>query len=117
MTVWLDVTVPALAVKAPEELAAGTVTETGMVREELLSESATVIPPEGAAADNVTVQVLDALGPRVVGAQVSGDPTAAAREMLALAEPLGQEAGWSRSDRWRWLSSALKVAEVAAGPP
>ena len=87
MTVWLDVTVPALAVKVPEELAAGTVTETGMVREELLSESATVIPPEGAAADNVTVQVLEALGPRVVGAQTSEETrTAAERVMLALAE-------------------------------
>jgi len=71
MTVWLDVTVPARAVKVPEELAAGTVTETGMVREELLSESATVIPPVGAALVRVTVQVLEALGPRLVGLQTS----------------------------------------------
>ena len=87
MTVWLDVTAPVLAVKAPEELAAGTVTETGMVSEELLSESATVIPPEGAVADNVTVQVLEALGPRLVGEQATEETrTAAARVMLVLAE-------------------------------
>jgi hypothetical protein len=36
---------------------AGTVTEEGTVRAELLQESATVAPPAGAACDSVTPQV------------------------------------------------------------
>jgi hypothetical protein len=58
-----------------------------MVSEELLSESATVVPPGGAAADNVTVQVLEELGPRLVGEQASDETTIdATRLMFELAE-------------------------------
>ena len=87
VAVSFDVKVPTLAVKVAEELAAGTLTEAGTIREKLLSESETVVPPEGAAADNVTVQVLVELGPRLVGLQFSVETSIdATRLTLALAE-------------------------------
>jgi hypothetical protein len=52
------VMVPAVAVKVPLDAPAATVMEVGTVRRELLSDRATLIPPEGAALLSVTVQVL-----------------------------------------------------------
>ncbi len=43
-----------MAVEEPE----ATVTDAGTVKAELLSDRATAVPPEGALADKVTVQVL-----------------------------------------------------------
>jgi hypothetical protein len=57
VAVWLDFTVPAVAVKLAEVAPAGTVTEAGTDRAELLDESVTVAPPAGAACDSVTAQV------------------------------------------------------------
>jgi hypothetical protein len=65
---------------APE----ATVTEAGVVSSELLSDSVTVVLPV-AALLNVTVQVLAALEPRVVGLQASEESvTADARLMVAV---------------------------------
>ena len=62
------------------------VTEAGVVSSELLSDSVTVVLAV-AALLNVTVQVLAALEPRVVGVQASEESvTAAAREMVAVFE-------------------------------
>jgi hypothetical protein len=47
------------AVKVAEEAPAATVTDVGTVTEVLLSERLTTAPPEGAAPDSATVQVLD----------------------------------------------------------
>jgi hypothetical protein len=60
-------TAPELAVKVAEDLVAATFTEAGTLRTELLSESATVTPPVGAALEMVTVQVLLAFDGRLVG--------------------------------------------------
>jgi hypothetical protein len=49
---------------------ADTVTEAGVVSRDELSETVTAVPPVGAAFERVTVQVLLALEPRLVGAQV-----------------------------------------------
>ena len=46
---------------------AATVTEAGVVSAELLSEKEMAAPPEGAAAERVTVQVLEAPELTVVG--------------------------------------------------
>ena len=54
-----------------EVAVAGTVTEAGTVSVVLLLVRVTVAPPVGAAAESVTVQVLEEFCPRVVGLQVS----------------------------------------------
>ena len=73
VTLWLVVTVPAVAVKVVEVLLAATVTEVGSVSAELLSESATLVPPVGAAWLRVTVQVVEAPELTLVGLQVSAE--------------------------------------------
>ena len=61
-------------------------TETGTVSPALLP-SVTLVPPRGAAWLTVTVQVLTALGPRLLGMQATLEtsgvtiPTAAVREL------------------------------------
>lgn len=67
----MAVTEPAVAVNVAVVALAATVTEAGVVRAVLLSEIVTTEPPDGAAADNVTVQVVVAPEPRLVGLQVS----------------------------------------------
>jgi hypothetical protein len=72
-----------VAVLAP----AATLTEVGVVSTVLLSERATLAPPVGAALVKVTVQLLEALGPRLLGAQPRDDTsTGATRLTVALAE-------------------------------
>ena len=78
-----------VALKLAELDAAVTVTEAGTVRLVLVLVRVTVAPPVGAALVSVTVQVLEALAPRLVGLQVSADTnTGATRPMPALAELL-----------------------------
>jgi hypothetical protein len=62
---------PVAALKVAVVAFAATVTEAGMLRIELLSVSVTVAPLEGAALDNVTVQVVEAFGPMLVGLQLT----------------------------------------------
>jgi hypothetical protein len=63
------------------------VTDAGTVRVEFVLDRATVAPPVGAGLVRVMVHVLDELGPRLVGVQVSEETaTGATRLTLALAE-------------------------------
>ena len=55
----------------PEILPAATVTEAGTERATLPLLTATAAPPEGAALESVTVQVLLAAGPRLAGLHAS----------------------------------------------
>ena len=73
-----------VAVVAP----AATLTAVGVVSTVLLSDRATLAPPLGAELVRVTVQVLEAFGPRLVGVQAREDTItgAATRETLVLAE-------------------------------
>ena len=65
---------------------AATVTDVGVVSRVLLLDSPTAVPPVGAALVRVTVQVLVALGPRLVGLQATEDrTTGATRLTVALA--------------------------------
>ena len=67
--------------------AAAIVMDTGTVSAGLLLDSVTVAPPAGAAFVNVTVQVLEAFGPKLVGLHASTDTnTGATRFTVALAE-------------------------------
>ena len=68
---------------------AGTVTDPGAFSVELLFEMVTSAPPAGAALVKVTVHVLEAFGPRLVGLQASEETsTGATRLIVALAELL-----------------------------
>jgi hypothetical protein len=58
-----------VAVVAPDD----TVTDAGTVSSVLLLASVTVDPPAGAVCVSVTVQVLVALWPRLVGLHATGD--------------------------------------------
>ena len=68
-------TVPAVAVKLAVVEPAATFTEVGVVRIELLSETVTVEPPAGAAADSVKVQVDAAPETTLAGEHASFDTT------------------------------------------
>ena len=69
--------------------AAATVTDTGTVSVVLVFVSVTDAPPAGATLVNVTVQVLEAFCPRLVGLHESDDTTmGATRLIVALAELL-----------------------------
>jgi hypothetical protein len=67
---------------------AATLTEVGVVSAVLLSERVTLAPPFGAALVRVTVQVLEALGPRVLGVHATEETVteAATKLTLVLAE-------------------------------
>ena len=78
-----------VAVVAP----AATVTDAGTVSEALLLASVTFDPPAGAVWVSVTVQVLTALWPRLVGLQATADTsTGASRLMVAVWELPPREA-------------------------
>ncbi len=78
-----EVTLPALAVKDAVVAVARTATETGTVRDALLEARATVVPPEGAGPDRVTVQAVLVLAARLGAVQVREVRlTEAIKEML-----------------------------------
>ena len=60
-----------VALKVADMAAAATVTDAGAVRVALLLVRVTAAPPVGAACVRVTVQVLEELGPRLVGLHAS----------------------------------------------
>ena len=69
--------------------AAATVTEAGTVRVVPVLVKVTLAPPVGATLLSVTVQVLEAFGPKLVGLQASVDTnTGATKLIVALAELL-----------------------------
>ena len=76
-----------VAAKVADAAPAGTVTDAGTVRVGLLLVRVTAAPPAGAAWVIVTVQVLDELGPRLVGLQASEETSVGAtRPRVILAE-------------------------------
>ena len=77
-----------VALKVAVMAAAPTVTEAGAVRVALVLVRVTRAPPVGAAWVRVTVQVLEELGPRLVGLQASEETSTAVRVTVALAELL-----------------------------
>ena len=83
MALWLLLTVPEVAVKVAVLWPDATVTLAGTVSNALLLESVTVAALV-AALFKVTVQVLDALLPRVEGAQASEVSCAGATRLKVL---------------------------------
>ena len=81
--------VPLVAVKLAVVEPAATVTDAGTTNAVFPLDSVTAAPPAGAALVKVTVHVLDALEPRLLGLQLSVDTsTGATRLMLVFAELL-----------------------------
>jgi hypothetical protein len=77
----------AVALKVAVVAPAATVTDTGTMSEGLLLPSVTFDPPGGAVCVKVTVHVLTALCPRLVGLQATPDTnTGASRLMVAVFE-------------------------------
>lgn len=86
---WLLLTVLVVALKVVEVDPAPTMAEVGAVSVALLLDKDTVTPPVGATLLRVIVQVLEALGPKVVGLQANEDiRTGTTRLMVALPELL-----------------------------
>ena len=78
-----------VALKVAEVAAAATVTDAGTVSVALLLDRVTLAAPVGAGWVSVTVQVLEAFGPRLAGLQDNDDiKTGATRLTIALAELL-----------------------------
>jgi hypothetical protein len=71
MALWLLARLVVVALKVAVVAAAGTVTEAGRERAGALLDSVTAAPPMGAALLKVTVQVAEALAPRLAGVQTS----------------------------------------------
>jgi hypothetical protein len=83
----LAILAPAVALNVAVVTPAATVTDAGTVSSALLLPSVTLEPPAGAVCVKVTVQVLTALCPRLVGLQASVDTnTGATRLMVAVCE-------------------------------
>jgi hypothetical protein len=78
-----------VALKVADMVAPAMVTEAGAVSVALVLVRVTAAPPEGAGWVRVTVQMLEAFGPRVAGLQTSEETsTGATRLMITLAEVL-----------------------------
>jgi hypothetical protein len=76
-----------VALKVAVVAAAATVTDVGTVTVVLVLVSVTNAPPAGATLLNVTVQVLEAFGPKFAGLHASVDTrTGATRLIVAFAE-------------------------------
>jgi hypothetical protein len=74
--------VPAVALKVAVVAVANTVTDIGTVRAGLVAVSVTLAPPAGAAFVRVTVQLVDALDPMLVGLQASDDTCTGATRLI-----------------------------------
>jgi hypothetical protein len=82
-------TVVVVALKVPVVAAAATVIDAGTVNVTFVFVRVTLAPPAGAALVSVTVHVLEALGPRLVGLQVTDETkTGATRLIVVLPELL-----------------------------
>ena len=72
-----------MAVNVAVVAAAATVTDVGTVSNALLLESDTEEPPVGAALVSVTVQLLEAFCPKLVGAQARLETSTGATRLIA----------------------------------
>jgi hypothetical protein len=84
----LAIAAAAVALKIAAVAPAATVTDPGTVSNALLLDSVTVEPPAGAACASVTVQLLTALCPRLVGLHTTPETnTGATRPIVVVCDP------------------------------
>jgi hypothetical protein len=83
VALWLLPMVVVVALNVAEVVPADTVTDAGTVRAAFVLVSATLAPPVGAAWVRVTVQVLDELGPTLLGLQTTPDTSTADNRLIA----------------------------------
>ena len=89
MAVWSLAIAVVVALKVADVALAEIVTEAGTASAGLLLARVMIAPPVGAALVSVTVQVLEAFGPRLVGLHARDDTsTGATRVTVVLAELL-----------------------------
>ena len=116
VSLWLLLIVVVVVLNVAVVAPAATVTDAGTVNSALVSLRVTAAPPAGAACVNVTVQVLVAFCPKLVGLHASDDTvTGATRLIVAFAEPPLYVAVTVAV--WLLLmvpAVAVKVAEVSA---
>lgn len=86
VSTWLPPKVPVDAIKVAAVALAGAATVAGTVRTERLEVNVTMAPLVGAGRLRVTVQVLEELGPRLVGLHDTEDTSTAARVSKAVVE-------------------------------
>jgi hypothetical protein len=86
------VTVPAVTVKLPVADPAATVADAGVVSAALLSETVTLMPPVGAAADKVTLQVEVPPDTTLVGEHARLETTGSTAVWTEMAPPLAETA-------------------------
>src|SRR5580704_3725098 len=89
----------AVALKVAVVAPAATVTDAGAVSSALLLASVTLDPPVGAVWVRVTVQVLTALGPRLVGLQAKVEIRPGASRLTVAGLEEGRR-GEVRGGRW-----------------
>jgi len=78
----VEMEAPEVTLKVAVVAAAETVTEAGTVSEALLLARVTLDPPVGAVWVRVTVQVLTALWPRLVGLQATPETSTGASRLI-----------------------------------
>ena len=77
-----------VALKVAVVAAAAAVTDAGTVSSALPLARVTMAPPAGAALLRVTVQVVEAFGPRLVGLQATEDTSVGATRLTVLVAEL-----------------------------
>ena len=92
-------TVPAFTVKLPVVLPAATAAEAGVVSDVLLSESVTLMPPAGAAADKPTVHVELPPDTTLVGEHARLETTGSETLWTEMVPPLAETATAVPPDR------------------
>lgn len=80
---WFVAKLPVVTLNVADVAAGATVTDAGTVRDAQLFDRETVAPPAGAAFDSVTVHVLLAFEPRLLGEQVTEDTRPGAARLIA----------------------------------
>jgi hypothetical protein len=105
-----------VALNVADVAAAATVIDAGIVRVALVFVRTTLAPPVGAAWVKVTVQVLEAFGPRLVGLHASEETKTGATRLTVALEELLLYAAVTVALELLLMAAvvALKVAEVAA---
>jgi hypothetical protein len=105
-----------VALNVPVVPAAATVTDAGTLSVAFVLVSVTLAPPAGAALLNVTVQVLEAFGPRLVGLHASDETVVGATSVIVTLRDAPLRVAVTEPD-WFELNELACRAKLAALDP